>query len=240
MTDGNGEVGRAAKLEGMETEFADLGQRLVQIHRRVQALTLEQPSESRDHELEVIQQELYEIFDESFISNADPARVLNFVMYLVDQVSAYAYMKMHLGQALNAAGTELNKMAETLGMQPLVGGGPVPIKAGFVKENNTYITGTGQILGKIHAADKCRGWCVIHNPLPGPWADWPTNWRGDGLFDDWRGFERICPCGVGHTAMEHVLHGDPHPHGCCGLCPCGPPMAQPIYDPGTQEIVGYQ
>lgn len=101
---------------------------------------------------------------------------------------------------------------------------------------NTYVTGTGQIIDNVHAASKCDGtWCVIHRPAPGPWKDWPTDWRGDktifvdsqyGLVeinvDIWRGFERRCPHGYGHTAVEETLRGnDPHMHGCDG-CPCGP------------------
>lgn len=99
----------------------------------------------------------------------------------------------------------------------------------------TYITGTGQIITNVHAPDKCEEpWCVIHNPVPGPWNDWKTHWRGDQRIivelrgqilevpvDIWRGFERRCPHNVGHTAVEEILRGNKHMHGCgCG-CPCG-------------------
>lgn len=236
MDVGNGDAG--AMYDQMQAEFSDLTARLVIMHQRLRQLASMPDSESKDHELGQIKKDLFDVLDQAFISDPDSSKVFNFVMFLVDQISGMTTVRMQIGQLINSAGTELNKIAETMGMAPVVGG--PAIQAGLVKENNTYITGTGQILGKIHKADTCRGWCVIHNPLPGPWADWPTNWRGDGPFDDWRGFERLCPCGIGHTAMEHVFNGDPHPHGCCGLCPCGPPMAQPIYDPDTQEIVGYQ
>jgi hypothetical protein len=84
---------------------------------------------------------------------------------------------------------------------------------------NQYRTGTGQLLGKVHNDYECRGpYCVIHNPAPGPWNNWPTHWRGDEPFDIWRGFERICPHGVGHPAVEEP---GSRVHGCDG-CPCGP------------------
>lgn len=108
----------------------------------------------------------------------------------------------------------------------------------------SFITGVGQILANVHPKDKCQGWCVIHNPAPGPWDAWPTQWRGDQVVkietifgpiwmpvDVWRGFERNCPHGIGHTAVEEVLRGNGHPHGCDG-CPCGPQHIQATgYDP---------
>lgn len=107
-----------------------------------------------------------------------------------------------------------------------------------------FTTGVGQILANVHPKDKCQGWCVIHNPAPGPWDTWPTQWRGDQTVkietvfgpiwmpvDIWRGFERNCPHGIGHTAVEEVLRGNGHPHGCDG-CPCGPQHMQATgYDP---------
>jgi hypothetical protein len=89
----------------------------------------------------------------------------------------------------------------------------------------TYLTGTGQKLVNVHPKEACEGFCVIHNPCPGPWELWPTNWRGDDAMglDIWRGFERICPCGTGHPAVEEIMRGNnPGTHGCCGVCRCGP------------------
>lgn len=66
-----------------------------------------------------------------------------------------------------------------------------------------YITGTGQKLWKIHAPELCQGrLCAIHNPTTEePECNWPTHWRQDrGLM------ERICPCGIGHPAPEHMAY----------------------------------
>ena len=86
----------------------------------------------------------------------------------------------------------------------------------------SYTTGTGQKLLYVHNITQCirmDQWvCVIHNPLDGPWRDWPTHWREDrGIM------ERICPCGVGHPVAESYgsLPGYELIHGCCG-CPCAP------------------
>lgn len=80
-----------------------------------------------------------------------------------------------------------------------------------------YITGTGQELVRVHDRRLCRGrWCVIHNPMPGPWAVWPTHWRTDAGF-----MERICPCGVGHPVVEGRFFPDGFGvHGCCGRHRC--------------------
>lgn len=90
-----------------------------------------------------------------------------------------------------------------------------------------WVTGTGQELLNVHNSEVCTGWCVIHNPLPGPWESWPTNWRGDQrvlgiLVDIWRGFERICPHGVGHPAPEEILRNKHEGVHACDGCPCGP------------------
>lgn len=64
-----------------------------------------------------------------------------------------------------------------------------------------YVTGTGQKLWKIHLPEQCEGRpCVIHNPTTKkPECDWPTHWRADRRL-----MERICPCGIGHPAGEHL------------------------------------
>lgn len=70
----------------------------------------------------------------------------------------------------------------------------------------------------VHRREDCRGrFCVIHNPQPGPWRDWPTNWRGDRKL-----MERVCPHGVGHPAAEDAAWlSEGALHGCDG-CPCSP------------------
>lgn len=66
-----------------------------------------------------------------------------------------------------------------------------------------YVTGTGQKLWNIHSADVCAGrLCAIHNPTTEkPECDWPTHWREDRAL-----MERICPCGIGHPAPEHLAY----------------------------------
>jgi hypothetical protein len=80
-----------------------------------------------------------------------------------------------------------------------------------------YRTGTGQDLVNVHSSRRCRGsWCVIHNPMPGPWSSWPTHWRSDAGI-----MERICPCGVGHPVVEGWFLPDAlGVHGCCGKHRC--------------------
>ena len=104
----------------------------------------------------------------------------------------------------------------------------------------TFTTGTGQELHQVHPRSSCSApFCVIHKPCPGPWADWPTHWCGDEPGSIWRGFERICPCGVGHPAVEEIMRGSsPGTHGCCGQCPCHPSQAQPIEADG--KLLGYK
>ena len=104
----------------------------------------------------------------------------------------------------------------------------------------TYTTGVGQELQDVHPKGICTGWCVIHNPVPGPWQQWPTVWRGDGPGDIWRGFERQCPHGVGHPAVEEILRGrHDGSHGCCEhQCPCLPRRATPIIS-SEGELQGY-
>jgi hypothetical protein len=71
------------------------------------------------------------------------------------------------------------------------------------------------VLHKTHEWRGCEGfYCVIHNPCPGPWSDWPTFWRDDGRF-----MERVCPCGIGHPAVED-RRASGSVHGCCGVHAC--------------------
>lgn len=77
----------------------------------------------------------------------------------------------------------------------------------------TYTTGTGAVLTKVHDAWVCAGgWCVIHNPMPGPWELWPTNW--DTIR---RIMGRMCPCGYWHPAAEEYQHHNYAAlvHKCC-------------------------
>jgi hypothetical protein len=86
-----------------------------------------------------------------------------------------------------------------------------------------YITGTKQMLFNVHAKETCRGWCVIHNPMPGPWDEWPTHWR-----DDMGIMERLCPHGIGHPAAEELVNSfsiGVHP---CDGCPCSLPDLEPM------------
>lgn len=88
-----------------------------------------------------------------------------------------------------------------------------------------YVTGTGQAV-RVHRAQDCvtspeAPWCVIHNPMPGPWATWRTHWRTDRKI-----MERICPHGVGHPAAEYyqrALSTLALDHGC-DTCVCCPAM----------------
>lgn len=102
-----------------------------------------------------------------------------------------------------------------------------------------YTTGTGQKLVNVHKSSTCEGFCVVHNPCPGPWEGWTTNWRGDGPFDIWRGFERACPCGVFHPAVEEILRGNnPGNHNCCGVCRCSPADCTPHHD-AQGKLLGF-
>ena len=85
-----------------------------------------------------------------------------------------------------------------------------------------YITGTGQRMWNIHDSAKCVGrLCVIHNPTTeGPECDWPTHWREDRSL-----MERVCPCGIGHPASEHLAYLeeiDPERAKWEGIHGCGP------------------
>lgn len=116
----------------------------------------------------------------------------------------------------------------------------------LLSEDSAYTTGTGQDLVNVHPREDCEGWCVIHDPVPGPWTDWPTNWSGDGPFDIWRGMERICPHGVRHPAAEEILHRNRGltelqliPHACCG-CPCTPAACDSVFSDGPDgELIGF-
>lgn len=87
-------------------------------------------------------------------------------------------------------------------------------------EENEYVTGTGQILGRVHSEEQCRGRaCVIHNPSTHSMVGFPTHFRAD------KGqMERICPHGIGHPDPDdldwHASEGREwmSVHGCDGCC----------------------
>lgn len=91
--------------------------------------------------------------------------------------------------------------------------------------NGRYVTGTGQVIINVHQPYQCHGpWCVIHNPAPGPWSDWPTHWVENSpysLTNGWMG--RVCAHGVIHPCVEDNVPTAliPH-HADCDGCPCGP------------------
>lgn len=80
----------------------------------------------------------------------------------------------------------------------------------------------GVTLTGVHAPGICRGrLCTVHNPIPDdhPHASWALRWRNDRAI-----FERICPHGIGHPAIEQLEYwaeiGSEYlaVHGCCGCC----------------------
>lgn len=91
--------------------------------------------------------------------------------------------------------------------------------------DETYTTGTGQVLVNIHPErPDCREHgCVIHAPSDHYTSHLPTHWRDDrGLM------ERMCSHGVGHPDPDDLnfirrTRGDKVAsaeavHGCDGCC----------------------
>lgn len=86
-----------------------------------------------------------------------------------------------------------------------------------------HLLETGQVI-RTHERTQCLGqWCAIHQPMPGPWADWPRFWRDEiGIL------ERICPCRIGHPVAEMYSwavatgRGAMLAHRCCRIHPCTP------------------
>lgn len=88
-------------------------------------------------------------------------------------------------------------------------------KPGFVPGSaHMYTTGTGQKLNTHPSWGCVFQYCVIHRPMPGPWADWPTHWD-----ETRRLVMRVCPCGYQHPAAEeYQIHGDGAlVHKCCRM-----------------------
>jgi len=225
---------KLAELDQTSASFRELTGHLVRLHDEAAELVHADPVPD---DLEVAMARITsEIFDRLVppfmeIDQEDgDGGVFSYVMFLIDIVAHHRRRDQMLVESINAMGVLLGKLGGLFAPAPTV---KIDI------ERETYTTGVGQILTNIHSQDKCEGFCVIHKPVPGPWKDWPTVWRGEDPFDIWRGFERRCPCGVGHTAMEETLRGNSHPHGCCGQCPCGEPFVRPVYGPGG-ELEGFQ
>lgn len=84
----------------------------------------------------------------------------------------------------------------------------------------------------VHGEEWCRPPCAIHAPLPGPWSEWPLDWkildpdRSENQEEN-KDLVRICPHGVRHPLVESMVHwaqqgkDDKARHYCDG-CPCVP------------------
>jgi hypothetical protein len=82
----------------------------------------------------------------------------------------------------------------------------------YNEEENTYITGSGQLLLFVHPREKCHGTpCVIHNQSNHNMRGFPTFWRQDKRF-----MERVCDHGVGHPDPDDPFASPIH--GCDGCC----------------------
>ncbi len=100
----------------------------------------------------------------------------------------------------------------------------IPADGVWDEEYNMYITGSGQILVKIHpmAARCVEEGCVIHAPSDHNMRDFPTFWRYDAYK-----MERTCPHGIGHPDPDDLRYRngiDPKNasvngiHGCDNCC----------------------
>lgn len=77
------------------------------------------------------------------------------------------------------------------------------------------LRGSGEVLYNVHREGQCVGfWCTIHNPMPGPWANWPMTFGYDGMF-------RVCPHGFRHNAVEDMINGFTWGIHECDGCDCG-------------------
>jgi hypothetical protein len=98
------------------------------------------------------------------------------------------------------------------------------ILVGKHNTNNTYTTGTGQLLTRVHEVDdSCENGCVIHDPSEHPMASFLTHYRTDRQI-----MERICPHGIGHPDPDSIAFAVKKNgvdfaaleliHGCDGCC----------------------
>lgn len=221
---------------------------LMTMHLRATELSV-RASEGDDTamvEIVQLQDKLSELFTEKFADD-DGSRMAAYVMYIIGLLALTHKRDLHNAQIIEAS---VRSLAALLPQTHELSAVADPDKLNDIAdklrfqrgqqdahEHDHYVTGTGQRIGNIHALDDCEGpFCVIHRPCPGPWDLWPTHWRGDteimGIqVDLWRGFERLCPCGVGHPAVEEYLRGSaPDSHGCCGECPCSPSHCDEAFD----------
>lgn len=128
-------------------------------------------------------------------------------------------------------GFDEQREKSTLPNEPYLGGH-------FNPEDNTYTTGNGQRIGKIHPVAACSarvGGCVIHAPSDHHMRTWPTTYRTGGMFDI-KGphMERMCEHGVGHPDPDDLAfwktQGEDYGvHGCDGCCT--PPTAESLGQP---------
>jgi len=93
----------------------------------------------------------------------------------------------------------------------------VEVSVNGVPAFDQYTTGFDQTI-QVHARAYCRGeWCVIHRPMPGPWADWPTYWDH---FD--KVMYRVCEHDFAHPVAEMYGPFQVY-HECeCPWCQCHP------------------
>ena len=116
----------------------------------------------------------------------------------------------------------------------------LPPSGTFYPQNNVFVDGYGQRLGRVHSVDLCadRDFCVIHNQSVHHMSTWKLLWRSDRRI-----FERICPHGIGHPdpddmAYHHSIGNSfEGVHGCDGCCRSddlpfkyGDPDEWPIHD----------
>lgn len=82
------------------------------------------------------------------------------------------------------------------------------------------LKGSNEVIYNVHREGRCLGyWCTIHNPMPGPWADWPMRFIGNAVM------VRICPHGFAHPCVEDVINllvYSDHDHYCDCECGHGP------------------
>lgn len=90
-----------------------------------------------------------------------------------------------------------------------------------------HLLESGQTI-QCHERTECLGqWCAIHQPMPGPWAEWPRLWHNEHNI-----MERTCPHGIGHPVAEmydfYIDNGRAFDlvHGCCSECVCAPRTAK--------------
>lgn len=92
--------------------------------------------------------------------------------------------------------------------------------SGQEEPSESYTTGTGQVLHGVHRAGTCVGFCIIHNPITGPWNGWPTTWDAQQHV-----MWQVCPHGEAHPTLEDFLRSPVHLDHECDGCPCGPTYA---------------